>query len=125
MDPNIVIDQVPFHQLADPQLAYYMHYVLHNSFPGYTWIVGLDEDDTGGVAYIMNLEVNEQILGLPNWGYTLKLSTVYNDPTLKCVRNAGGAILESAGISTGKNKDEVIKSIDGMDNTKHILIGPH
>jgi hypothetical protein len=118
---NLLIETVPYHELADIQLVARAQDTLSKHFPNYTWIVGLNDEDLGGTMTIMNLEVNECILGCPNWGYVLKLSRVYSDPDLKCVMRAGGAILESANISRNYNKDEIVKSIDTLDTSKYII----
>ena len=120
---EVLLSTVPGYRVADKQLIFDIHKILNHHFPGYTWIVGLNEEELGGIVCILNVEVNEQILGCPNWGYTLKISTVYNDSSRKCIIDAGGAILESAGISTNKNKDEEIKNIDGIDHKRYPLIG--
>lgn len=118
---SLLVESVPYHELADIQLVARAQDVLSKQFPNYTWIVGLNDESLGGTMTIMNLEVNEYILGCPNWGYVLKLSRVYSDPDLKCVMRAGGAILESANISRNYNKDEVVKSIDTLDTSKYII----
>lgn len=120
---EILLSNVPGHSEADRQLVYDIHRVLNLHYPGYTWIVGLNEDEKGGIVAILNMEVNEQILGAPNWGYILRVETVYGDPSRKCIIKAGGAILESAGISTKKNKDEEITNIEGIDHRRWPLIG--
>jgi len=119
---DLLIEQVPGHALADLDLTHQAQSVLSKHFPGYTWVVGLNDESLGGVMTIMNLEINSQLLGCPNWGYVLKLSRVYNDPSLKCVVKAGGEILESANISRVINKDEKIKSIDGVNHNRFPLI---
>lgn len=119
---DIVLSKEPFHEEADPMLMYRIQKKLTDCYPGYTWIVKLDEEDLGGVVTIMCLEVNEQLLGLPNWGYVLKVSRVYSDPDLKCVMRAGGEILESAGISRNRNFHEVIKEVQGLDHKRFPLI---
>jgi len=120
---DLLIESVPTHKLADLDLTNRAQKVLSDNFPGYTWVVGLNDEDLGGVMSIMNLEVNECILGCPNWGYVLKLSRVYSDPDLKCVMRAGGAILESANISRNFNKDEIVKHIDTLNTDKYIIRG--
>lgn len=122
MSKELLITPVPTHELADTKLAKEAHRVLARNFPGFTWVVGLNDEDLGGVLTIMNLEVNEQLLGIPNWGYVLKLSRVYLDPSLKCVVEAGGAILESANLSRGQNRNEIITKIDGIDHSKFPLV---
>ena len=108
----IDIEAVPGHALAEVDLAHRVHQVLAKHYPGYEWAIGIDEE--GGVMNIMSMTVNHQILGTPNWGYVLKLSRVYADPGLACVMRAGGAILESANINRGWNKNETIRHIDGV-----------
>ena len=123
MTEGFEIETVPTHKLAELELAKRALRVLTDHYPGYHWRVGLNDEKSGGILYIMNQEVNEQILGAPNWGHVLKISTVYADPDLKCVMRAGGEILESANINRGWNKEEVIKHIDGLDVTKHPMAG--
>ena len=118
---DIIIEKVEGHNLADVRLVGDVHEVLNRHYPGYTWVVGLNDEGLGGVMSIMNMDVNMQILGNPSWGYVLKLSTVYQDPSLKCVVKAGGAILESAGLSRNGNKCEVVKKIDGLPNKYGLL----
>jgi hypothetical protein len=119
---DLIVDPVPGHSLADMNLVADCHDVLKRNFPGYTWVIGLNDDESGGVMSIMNLDINEQILGCPNWGYILKLSTVYGDPELKCVMRAGGELLESAGISREINKGEQIQQIDGINHNRFPIL---
>jgi len=119
---DIIVEPVPGYKLADAKLVQDCHNVLARVFPEYTWIIGLDEEDLGGVMTIMCYEVNEAMLGFPNFGYVLKLSTVYPDIERKCVIMAAGEILERAGLSTGRNKDLLVKRVEGINHNKHPLI---
>lgn len=109
----IEVEAVPFHKLAEVDLADRAMKTLVRHYPGYQWRIGIDEE--GGVMYILNADVNMFILGMPNYGYTLHLKRVYSDPDLKCVMRAGGQILESAGINRGWNKNEIVKKIDDIN----------
>lgn len=120
---DLHVETVPTHGVADIFLIARAQQVLADAYPGYSWIVGLNDESLGGVMTIMNLEVNTQLLGAPNWGFVLKLSRIYADPSLKCVIMAGGAILESANLLRGRNIDQTIKNIDGVDHRKFPLIG--
>jgi hypothetical protein len=119
---DVIIDPVEGHSLADVNLVAEAHRVLKEHYPGYTWVVGLNDDKLGGIMSIMNMEINTQILGVPNWGYVLKLSTIYADPDLKCVMRAGGELLESAGLSRDWNKNEELAKVDGIDHNKFPVV---
>ena len=119
---NVLITKNPEYELADMQFATAILDKLTKAYPGYIWEVGLDEEDSGGVLTIVNKTINEVILGQPNFGYVLKLSTVYADEQLKCVVRAGGEIIERAYLPRGKYKSGVITKIDGVNSKKHPFV---
>lgn len=118
---DIIIEGHPGHTLADTELASRALKILTDSYPGYIWEIGLDEEDLGGIMTVVNKTVNEYIFD-QNYGYVLKLSRVYTDPTLNCVKHAGGEILERANLARGRNNGNPVKNIDGVDHNRHPLI---
>ena len=115
------IEGVPGHKLGDIALAKRALDVLKKHYPGYLWRVGINDDSTGGVMYIMNMDINTALWGNQNYGVVLKLSTVFNDPGLKCVANAGGEILERARLTRGRNNGNNPVSVDGVDSNHQPL----
>lgn len=86
--------------------------LLHKHYEGHLWAVYVNSKKTGGVMVIKNLMVS----GL--YGYVLHLTTVYADPTLRCVVKAGGEILERAGLARGKNQFIRPTFVEGIPEKK-------
>lgn len=64
--------------------------VLERHYPGWKWAVTPQEKQ--GVLDIHSLRISGK------WAYTLHLAKIQNDPTLRAVVNAGGAVLERFGF---------------------------
>jgi len=112
---NIILERPEIHIPAadDLSLATRACELLDKQYPGYLWEVRLDEN--GGVLVIINKSLNEFLSGTyMNYGYTLHLSTVYNDPSLLCVMRAGGEILERADQPRGWWKGDAPSNIEGV-----------
>lgn len=77
---------------------------LHEHYPGHLWACRANTQ--GGVVEIKNLAVTNVK------GYLLLLSEVYADPALKCIIEAGGEMLERAGLKRGAADMEEIFSKD-------------
>jgi hypothetical protein len=78
---------------------------LNQVYPGYYWHVGANGVDTGnnGIVTICCATLSMEV------GYNLFVSTVLNDPDLKCVVKAGGMILETFGVSRARmNETQVM-----------------
>ena len=115
MTDKINIETVPAHKVGDIFLVKRVMKKLTDHYPGFLWRVGINDEQQGGVMYIMNMTVNAEIFSNSPWGYILFLSTVYHDSDLKCVVRAGGEILERAHLARGKfREDDLIEKIDGL-----------
>lgn len=89
-DPNICTN--------DYVLAKNMADVLNRAYPDHLW--GVTCDGLTGIATVRNLRLSGQ------WGFILKLSEVNSDPTLKCVKLAGGELLERYRLSRSRFKQD-------------------
>ena len=99
-------------EMEDYQLAKKIADKLHEHYPGHLWCVNVNSMPTGGVCNIYNMAVSSL------YGYVLHLTTILNDPTLKCVIRAGGEILERGNMMRGKAKGEFAEHVDGLPD-KH------
>lgn len=93
--------------LYDRETAARIANKLNQHYPGHMWAVNVNSVETAGVVNIFNFAVSSK------YGYVLHLSTVQNDPTLKCVVKAGGEILERASFARGQAKGEFATHIEG------------
>ena len=91
---------------ADVVLAKNAADLLEKHYPGYLWAVNVNSE--GGGMDIKTHRVSFK------YGYRLFLSTVYQDPTLECVIEAGGEILERANLARKKDIGDAVKHIDGV-----------
>ena len=106
---DIAIHAVPAHRLGEYELAGRAAELLCQHYPGHPWAVFVDSEQSGGVMYIYNWGVSF------SYGYVLHLSTVYADPSLRCVIRAGGEILERAHLPRGhRERDQVVRHIEGV-----------
>lgn len=78
---------------------------LNKHYPGHLWAVNVNMD--GGTVNIFNLALSSI------YGYLLYMTTVENDPELKCVMRAGGELLERARLKK-EYQGDAPKEIDGM-----------
>ena len=78
---------------------------LHEHYPGHLWAVNVNS--YGGTVNIFNLALSSL------YGYVLHMTTVENDPQLKCVMRAGGDLLERANMKKKFNGD-IPTYIEGM-----------
>lgn len=85
---------------------------LHEHYPGYPWAVSVNNGSTQGTVNIYNWALSQR------YGYVLHLTTVQNDPTLKCVLLAGGELLERGRLLRGEAQGEYAEVIDGLPD-KH------
>ena len=120
---NYNIMPVKGHKLADIDLVTRAVKVLADNYQGYQWRVFIDEEVSGGVMRIISDDVNARIWANHSYGYTLHLTTVYQDPNLDCVKRAGGEILERAGLIRGKHNGEVTKHVYGVEQNHQPLNG--
>lgn len=95
---------------------------LVDHYPGYVWMVEVDDRPTVGMVNIYNQDVNVELFSNASYGYQFFLSRVQNDPNLKCVIMAGGEILERARLARSANKGEEIKIVDGVADHHQPLI---
>jgi hypothetical protein len=98
----------------DIRLALDAGHLLEKTYPGYIWQVRLNDSILGGVLEIHNITIQDQLYTHTNYGTLLKLSTIYADPGMKCVIQAGGEILERAGLSRIVNTGDPVKSVEGV-----------
>lgn len=83
--------------------------LLHRKYPGYLWAVHVNSK--GGMLNIFCPNVAVR------YGYTIRLTEVYADPTLKCVMRAGGEILERAKLPRGRARPgETVAAVEGIHN---------
>lgn len=87
---------------------------LTDYYPGYNWIVEIDDRPTVGMVHIYNQDVNAELWSNAPYGYRLKLETVQADTNLMCVMRAGGEILERARLVRGWNKGDTTTHVDGV-----------
>ena len=88
--------------------------LLYRKYPGYLWAVHVNSK--GGMLNIFCPIISTR------YGYTIRLSEVYQDPQLKCVMRAGGEILERADMRRGQWRDgELAKRVEGIKNYNPIL----
>lgn len=113
-DQKVGFEAVPGHTLGDMDLINRVMRTLLDHYPGYTWRAGVHDEPTGGVLYIMNMDINAELFGGQNYGYVLYLSNVYSDPGLRCVIMAAGEILERARLVRGRYKGEEITFVEGI-----------
>lgn len=99
----------------DVRLSRQIGEVLEKHYPGYMWAVHANTE--GGVADIHNLALH----GL--WGFRLKLSKVMSDPSLKCVVDAGGELLERYNMKRGKFNEDHWR--DAPRDVSGQLVGDH
>jgi hypothetical protein len=112
---TVEIEGVPGHKLGDVQLVDRIMRKLLTTYPGYRWQVGIHDDDTGGVAYIINKDINSELWSNMQYGYVLKLRRIYTDPNLTCVMRAAGNILERARVERGRRRfNQKITHVDGV-----------
>lgn len=111
---EINIEPVEGHQLADLELATRAVNLLAKNYPGYHWRVWLHDDEFGGVMYVINMDVCAALFSNNLYGYVLKLSRVYGDPSLRCVLMAGGEILERARLIRGRSNGAEPTHVDGI-----------
>lgn len=89
-----------------------MENILCEHYPAYVWSVKLDEDH--GMVYIINNTIQSELQSNMMYGYRFKLSTIYGDPSLKKVINAGGEILERANQPRGWWKGDKTQFVEGV-----------
>ena len=87
---------------------------LVDCYPGYSWIVEIDDRRTVGMVHIYNQDINAELWGNQPYGYKLHLFTVQNDANLTCVMRAGGEILERANLTRDWNKGDIPTHVDGV-----------
>lgn len=87
---------------------------LTDCYPGYSWVVEIDDRPTVGMVHIYNQDVNAALFSNKPYGYRLHLKKVQNDPNLACVMRAGGEILERAALARGWNKGDVPSYVEGV-----------
>lgn len=77
---------------------------LHKHYPGYEWIVGVD--DVGGVVKIFLAEVSGQ------YGYILHINDLkIHDELVRKVRNAGGELLERYNLNRARMRLDQVHDI--------------
>jgi len=108
---------------GNAELAAQAMKVLLDHYPGYTWIVEIDDRPNVGTMNIYNQEVNAAIFGGASYGYRIFLSTAQNDPRLLCVMRAGGEILERARLRRGWSQGILPDHIDGVKPQHQPLSG--
>ena len=112
-------------ELGDIALQYECGKLLVRHYPGYEWAVKIDARPTGGVMYIKNETINNLIYGNQDYGMTLYLNRVYQDPDRKCVIMAGGEILERARLARGEMKHgNAVLKIDGVEDRHQPINNP-
>ena len=102
VEPHTAVD------LYDRELAGKIANKLNEHYPGHMWAVNVNSQETAQVCNIFDFAISSR------YGYVLHLSTVENDPSLKCVIKAGGEILERAKMARGMAKGEYAQKIDDV-----------
>jgi len=74
---------------------------LEKRYPGWLWTINPDE--VGGVIYIYSLRLSGE------YGYTIKIADIQDDPQAKEAIMAGGEILERYQIRRGKYDRELLR----------------
>jgi len=115
---EIGIEVNPYAPDGNADLAARAMKVLVDHYPGYTWIVEVDDRPSVACLNVYNQDVNAALFSGAPYGYRIFLSTAYDDPNLKCVMRAGGEILERARLVRGRNRGEAPIAVDGVLN-KH------
>jgi len=98
--------------LYDMKIAKACSDLLTQHYPGHMWAVNVNSSPTAGVVNIYNLAISSL------YGYVLHLTTVQNDPTLRCVLRAGGEILERGNMIRGKSRGDTATYVEGLPD-KH------
>lgn len=109
MQVDQTIHGVEGHELGDIELAQRVADKLNEHYPCHLWAVHLNDESLGGVVIIRNMAVSFR------YGYVLKLNRIYADPSLKCVIEAGGEILERAKMKRSFWDGQYPKLVDGMN----------
>lgn len=104
----VEIAREPGYELTEEKLGAAAAERLGRAFPGYSWRVHINTMPTGGVMDIECLEL-ESAIHRP-FGVTLKMETVYGDPTLFEVVKAGGLILEFAELPFRREPGDPVPS---------------
>lgn len=99
---------------GDAALAAQAMKILVDHYPGYYWIVEIDDRPSVGMMNVYNQDVNAALFSNAPYGYRIFLRVAYGDPSLKCVMRAGGQILERANLNRGWNKGDAPKRVDGV-----------
>jgi hypothetical protein len=103
------IHSVDCHELGDIWLTKRIADKLNDHYPGHLWAVHLNDESLGGVVVIRNMALSGK------YGFVLKLKRIYADPSLKCVMQAGGEMLERANMSRSSNwNNEFPDNIEGI-----------
>lgn len=105
---NFMVEPHDPGDLADIQLAKRITDKLTRHYPGYPWAVNVNSGETQGIVNIFNWAISSK------YGYVLHLTTIQNDPTLKCVLLAGGEILERGKLLRGEAQGEFAEQVDGL-----------
>lgn len=118
METESAIHSVKGHMLGDVSLAKRAADMLNKHYPGHLWAVFVDTETTGGILVIRNLAISF------NYGCVLHLSTVNNDPDLRCVMRAGGELLERARMKRGWWNGRQPTHIEGVPDKDQPLLLP-
>jgi len=121
-ESEFAIETVPFHKVGDVALAKEILKKLVDQYPGYLWRVSVKDDKGQGIVEIINVTVSDELSTNADYAYVLHLTTIYEDPNLKCVMRAGGEILERAGLDRTMFKGQKITHVEGVpDNHQPIF----
>lgn len=74
--------------------------ILEKKYPGWWWCINPDE--VGGIMYIYALRLSGE------WGYTIKIADIQDDPKRAEALMAGGEILERYSLPRGPYKRELL-----------------
>lgn len=111
---GLSFDAEPHAPKGDYKLCAQIMKKLCDEYPGYVWMVMIDDRPNVGMVNIINQDINAELFSNMPYGYQLHLSKVQNDPSLRCVIMKAGEILERARLTRGRAKGEQIKSVDGV-----------
>lgn len=103
-----MIVQAETAETLDMGMAKEIAETLHAHYPGHLWAVNVKS----GVAIIKDLCVSSL------YGYVLKYADIVSDAGTrkKSVINAGGEILERAGLNRGQRTEQSVIAVDGIKN---------
>ncbi len=86
------------HELGDYNTAVDVMTRLNREYPGWEWVVGINDEKTGGVMVILS-KIFEAYSPLHHmWGLRVPITSVYADPDRRRILRHAGLMLEFCGL---------------------------